>query len=335
MTTDTTTEVRLPDAPPIPGLRFRLLRDDADYEPLAALLGVAHIADGVEWIPDAPSLKVEYENTTGFDPRRDVLLAEVDGRVVAFGRGLRELRNEKAVYFAQGSVHPDFRRRGIGRALLHYNEARLREAADAHDDPGGRELGGWAADGEIGARELLVAEGYEPIRYGFAMRRPGLADLPAAALPDGLEIRPATESHRRAIFDADNEAFRDHWGHRESTEEDFRWLFGQPELDTDLWRVAWDGDEVVGSVMTFVFKSENDALRVRRGWLERISVRRPWRRRGVATALIVAALAGLRDAGMAEAMLGVDAENQTGALQLYESLGFRVHDRGVTYRKAW
>jgi mycothiol synthase len=335
MTSYTTTDVVVPNAPDIPGLRFRLLRDDADYEPLAALIADTHLADGVEWIPDAGSLRVDYENMAEFDPRRQVILAEVDGRLVAFGRFHRELRDDTAVYMTQGNVHPDYRRRGLGRAILRYNVDRLVELASSRADTRQREFGAWATQGEVGGRALLESEGYRAIRYGFAMRRPTLDDLPAAPLPHGVELRPVSEADHRAIFDADNEAFRDHWGHRESTDEDFRALFGQPDLNTDLWRVAWDGSDVAGSVLTFVFGSENATLGVKRGWLERISVRRPWRRRGLAKALIVSALAGLRDAGMTEAMLGVDSENPTGALQLYESLGFVERDRGYSYRKAW
>jgi ribosomal protein S18 acetylase RimI-like enzyme len=87
--------------------------------------------------------------------------------------------------------------------------------------------------------------------------------------------------------------------------------------------------------MSWIWRAENETLGVRRGWLERISVRRPWRKRGLATALIVSALEGLRDRGMTDAMLGVDAENVTGALGLYEKLGFRVKDRSTNYRKAF
>jgi mycothiol synthase len=335
MTTDTTADISVPYAPAIPELRFRHLRDRADYAPLATLLAESHLADGVEWVPDPASLEVEYENMAGFDPRRQVILAEVGGRLVAFGRNQREQRGDTLVYITQGSVHPDFRRRGLGRAILHYNRDRLLEMASASLDDRPREFGAWAAEGEVGGRLLLESEGYRAVRFMFAMRRPTLDDLPAAALPDGLEIRPVSEAHHRPIFDADNEAFRDHWGHRESTEEDFRWMFAHPDLNTDLWRVAWDGDEVAGAVETFVFPAENAKLGVNRGWLERIAVRRPWRRRGVAKALIVSALEGLREAGMSEAMLGVDAENLTGALRLYESLGFVERDRAYTYRKAF
>ena len=78
------------------------------------------------------------------------------------------------------------------------------------------------------------------------MIRRSLEDIPEAPLPEGLEIRDVRAAAHRAIFEADNEAFRDHWGHREQTDEDFQGLFGLPDLDTALWSVAWDGDEVVG-----------------------------------------------------------------------------------------
>lgn len=326
-------DVRVAGAPPIPGLRFRLLRDD-DYAPLAGLITDAHLTDHVEWMPDEASLRAELENRPDFDPRRQVIVGEVDGRVIAYAQHVRERRDDKSIYFAEGKIHPDYRRLGIGRALLHHNLARLRLIASDHDADG-REFGCWITAGEVGARVLLESEGFTPVRFGFAMRRPTLDNLPLVALPEGLEIRPVDDAHHRSIFEADNEAFRDHWGHREQQEEDFRFLFGHPSLDTRLWRVAWDGDEVAGSVVTFIFESENAKLGVRRGWLERVSVRRPWRRRGLARALIVSALTGLRDAGMDEAMLGVDSENPTGALRLYESLGFGVHDRSTAYRKAW
>ncbi len=87
--------------------------------------------------------------------------------------------------------------------------------------------------------------------------------------------------------------------------------------------------------MTFVWPTENAALGLSRGWLEHISVRRPWRRRGLASALIADALRALRDAGLDEAALGVDAENVSGALRVYEALGFRRVRTGVSYRKAF
>jgi mycothiol synthase len=90
---------------------------------------------------------------------------------------------------------------------------------------------------------------------------------------------------------------------------------------------------VAGAVMNFVFAEENERLGVRRGWLEHISTRRPWRRRGVAAALIADSLRELRARGLDEAALGVDSENLSGALRLYESLGFRRFKTGIAFRK--
>jgi mycothiol synthase len=74
-------------------------------------------------------------------------------------------------------------------------------------------------------------------------------------------------------------------------------------------------------------------LGLSRGWLEHISVRRPWRKRGLATALIAETLRLFQDMGLEEGALGVDSENPTGALRLYESLGFRRHRTGISFRK--
>jgi ribosomal protein S18 acetylase RimI-like enzyme len=70
-----------------------------------------------------------------------------------------------------------------------------------------------------------------------------------------------------------------------------------------------------------------------RGWIARVSVRRPWRRRGIASALTAAGLRALRERGMTSAQLGVDSENPTGALGVYERLGFAVAERATTFRR--
>ena len=162
-------------------------------------------------------------------------------------------------------------------------------------------------------------------------------EIASGFLGDGsmatIEVRPVVESDHRRIWDADVEAFRDHWDAAVRTEEDFAAWFATPGIDTSLWRVAWDGDEVAGSVMNFVWPEENEQLGVARGWLEHISVRRPWRKRGLAGALIVDSLRALKAQGLIEGALGVDAENPSGALRLYESLGFRRHQTGIAFRK--
>jgi mycothiol synthase len=230
-------------------------------------------------------------------------------------------------------VYPDVRRRGLGTALLDWSFARVRQRAAAEDSDAPIIVQGDAEAQEVGHRALLAAAGFEPVRHFFLMRRPTLDDVPDVPLSDGLEIRPVTEDQRHQILEAEFEAFKDHWGSREPSEEDFALTLGRAELDTDLWVVAWDGDQVAGVVENWIWADENAELGVQRGWLERISVRRPWRRRGLARALTARSLVRLREAGMAEGMLGVDSENANGALGLYEGLGFEIHSRSAAYRR--
>jgi mycothiol synthase len=320
----------LEGAPPIPGLRARFFTDARDYEPLAALTIAANAFDEIPYLPTPHNIQVEMEAAEGADPVDDVVLVEVDGRLVAAAGIERVIREEIPNYQIWGTVDPEFRRRGLGTALMGWTLDRARVRA-SREDPGIRvDLASFAEDSETGHRALLAAVGLKPARHFFLMRRTGLGDVPDAPLPDGLEIRPVSQDQWRTILDAENEAFRDHWGHREMTDGDYQRTF---ELDTSLWVVAWDGDQVAGVVQNWIWPEENERLGVKRGWLEHISVRRPWRRRGLARAITAASLVRLHEAGLDEAMLGVDSENPNGALGLYEGLGFAMRSRAAAYRR--
>lgn len=321
--------------PAIPGLRFRPFAGPDDWAGMAELIRAAARADGDDYMPSPETLQADTEHRPNFVTARDLLIAEVDGRMVARADGWFAVRDGRPVHHIDGSVHPDWRRRGIGRAMLAWNEARAR--AFAGTDPAARGpdavTSAWVSEIDPGGAALYEATGYAAYRYAFLMIRPRLDDVEEPPLPDGLELRPVRDADHRRIWEAEDEAFRDHFEHRTQSDADFVAHFAQPDLDTSLWRVAWDGDEVAGVVQSWIWADENEALGVRRGWLERISVRRPWRRRGLGRALTAAALVGLRERGMTEAMLGVDAENPTGALGLYRAVGFEVRHRVTGYRK--
>jgi mycothiol synthase len=294
----------------------------ADWPAIARVVNAARRADGADEVRSAESLAAEFANVL---LERDGLVAETpDGSLVGFGFGYTVERDGALVGELIGGVHPASRRHGIGTALFERNRGRLAADLAVDPHPGPRELRSYALDIEAADIALLVAEGFVPVRFGFEMRRYLTGSLPVHALPAGLELRPVTTDRYRTIFDADNEAFEDHWGHRPPTEADFRTRFETSETDTSLWCVAWDGDEVAGVVMNGIFADENAQIGLRRGWLEHVSVRRPWRGRGLAKALCAASFGVLREHGMEEAWLGVDGSNPTGAVRLYEGLGFHV-----------
>jgi mycothiol synthase len=324
-------------APAIDGLSARFFSDASDYAPLAALFRAASEADDVPWQPTAQQVQLEFDAEDGADPVHDVVLVEVGGHLVAATGVERAIRDGTPNYEMWGSVDPAFRRRGIGTWLMAWALDRARERASREDPLVAVKLASFSEDNEIGHRALLAGVGLEPVRHFFLMRRPlseAMSEaIPDAPLPDGLEIRPVTQDQWRAIFDAENEAFRDHWGHREGTERAFQTTYAHDELDTSLWVVAWDGDQIAGVVQNWIWPEENRALGVERGWLEHISVRRPWRRRGLARAITAESLRRFRDRGLEDAMLGVDSENPNGALGLYEGLGFALRSRAAAYRR--
>lgn len=322
-----------PGSPLTDGLGFRAFDPNRDYPGLTEILQAQMLKDHVQWVPSEASIRNDYENMAGFAPAADAIVGEIDGRIVAMGAVIRQLRGGEVEYMLDGVVDPPWRRRHIGAAILRWQETRARERLADEPVRDGAHLMSWVEDTRAGSLALLAGAGYRQIRFGFMMVRDLGEPIPDIPLPDGLKVRPVVEAHHRAIFEAENEAFRDHWNHREQEEVDFVRTFAQPDLDTSLWRVAWDGNEIAAVVQNFIFPEENERLGVKRGWLEHISTRRPWRRRGLASALTVASFHAFRERGLDETALGVDSENPNGALGLYEGLGFRKLQTGIAHRK--
>ncbi len=324
----------VPDPPTFPGLRFRGIRRPDDIGPAVAMANRCQEADGVPERETREEWENWLEHDSRRDPEHDILLAEVDGRLVGLTLGGWELDNDGGHnYQTWGCVDPEWRRRGLGTALLRWTEARQHQVADGHPAEVPKRLESWCWVQETARSRILEANGYAPIRYWFEMERPHLDDLPEPVFPDGVEVRPVREEDLRRIFEVEVAAFRDHFGGIDDTPEAFERMVHDPRRDSSLWVVAWHGDEIVGQSLNRINHASNAALGVHRGWINAVGVLRSWRRQGIGRALVAHSLHLLRDAGMTSAGLAVDAENPHGALGLYEDLGFAVTQRGRIYRK--
>jgi mycothiol synthase len=326
--------VILPDAPSISGLTFRNFRGEVDYPDMLAVIEGSKDADGIERTDSLDDFKRAYEYLHNCDPYQDILIAEIEGELIGYNRVFWDkLDDGTRIYTLFGFMLPKWRRHGIGRTMLHQAERRLREIAVDHPEDGPKFFQSWAADTEVGTYKLLESEDYKPVRYSFEMVRDLSVPIIDVPMPDGLEVRPVEDDHLWLIFEAMNEAFRDHWGHRDATKEEYEQWMKYPQFKPEHWKVAWDGDQITGTVQNIINEEENEEYKRKRGYTENIFVRRPWRKRGLARALLTQSLSYLKQLGMTEAALGVDAENLSGALRLYESVGFQAAKRYTEYRK--
>lgn len=297
----------------------RPYRGRDDLAGLAAVINTRMDAEGGENHTTVGELAQQYEHLTNCDPATDILLAEKDGIIVGYARTTwQDVAEGYRQYWVVAESRPDHP--GLLNDLYDWVEARAMEVAASHP-PGEKYLVMWT-DEVMSRAGVLRSRGYTAFRYGFEMVRPHLDDIPERPLPDGVEVRPVEDMHLRAIWEAEAEAFRDAWAYTERTEEDWKSWQDDPNWDPALWQVAWRGDRVVGQVRTFIDPVENERFGRARGYTEYISTAREWRRMGIAGSLICSSLRRLREIGMAEAALGVDAESRTGAQRLYRSLGY-------------
>jgi mycothiol synthase len=257
------------------------------------------------------------------DLRKDAWLIEDErGRAAAYGLCWVEAPPGEIV--ADQTVDPAARGRGLSRVLLEAAEARgeelFRAAAPTNDGC----LGVWAHESDAPRIELYERRGYTRVRTFLRLERDLGPDLEESAWPAGITIAGFRRGRdEAAVHAATEEAFRDHF--RPAVMDLEEWLqfrFTRDDLDLGLWFVAWDGAEVAGEALAFETPLG--------GYLDELSVRSRWRRRGVGRALLLTACAELRRRGQPRAYLGVDSENPTGAMHLYASAGFRS-TRGQTF----
>jgi mycothiol synthase len=337
MSTDVKTkeEIIVENAPDIPGLFFRGFRGEEDYPHMADIINATKVTDQLEWALTAEDITRNYQHLVRCDPYKDMLFTEVDGEVVGYSRctWAEELNGDYLyIYFVY--LKPDWRGLGIGKAMSRQQQDRLREIASEHPADARKYFQAATADSQTWWEALLTQDGFEPVRYGIGMVRPCADPMEPHPLPEGLEIRPVKEEHYRQIWEANQEAFQDHWGFVPATEENFKEWLDNPNFMPHLWKVAWDGNEVVGMVGNYIDENENEEYERKRGYTEDIFVRRPWRRRGVARALLTQSVVMFQEMGMEETCLGVDTQNPNGAKRLYESVGYKENKRQIIYRKA-
>ena len=294
-----------------------------DAPEIVDLLNACDVAETGE--PDSTLEDLENDwSMEGFDPARDAWVAEGPHGLVGYAYAGDQFRTGELE--ADLWVHPDHHEPELGGRLLGLAERRAAQLAveRGYDDP---RLDVYCIAANRAKRELLRRHGYELARTVYRMTVDLAGEVPAAPVPDGLEIRTfRLEADEPTMFTTMREAFVDHF--RRSDEPFAAWrarLLGHPNFTPELWWLAWDGDEAVGAVIAY----DHGDL----GWIQGLGVRPQWRRRGLGAALLAHAFAAFEARGQRRVDLGVDAEGETRPLRLYERAGMQASSAYELYAR--
>lgn len=270
-------------------------------------------------------LALEWKSP-GFNIETNGIVAvNADGRIVGYEEFANE--HEHAKLRTDGYVHPQYKGLGIATSMMQLVEERarkdiplappearvyLRSMLDSHDKDG---------------RSVHENCGFSLIRYNWRMQVELETAPPAVDWPDGIELRPFVKGeHDRAVWETQNEAFRDHWGSHDIPFDEWALgKFGRSDFDPSLWMIAWDGDQIAGISL--------NRYRMDIGWIGNLGVRRPWRKIGLGYALLTHSFGEFYKRGTKTIGLGVDAQNPTGATRLYIKAGMYAASEFVTYEK--
>lgn len=334
-----TTQIIVPDFPNIEGLNFRSIRGEEDADVLNAVHAGRITHDKIdlslhhEDLPNLDGLRYDLAQAVAAGEHDQWIVVQIHKRVVGYSQLASWHEDDEVwVYFIGGWVLPEWRGKGIGTGMLHWGEALARQLAALQHPKERFEYAANASCTEQDAIALLLNEGYYIGFTTLEMRFDISTTLPATPpLPEGIEVRPALPEHYPLIISSIIESYQNAF-----PENRFRTTFDRlayysaelrkPKYNPKLWYVAWDGNEVAGQVFLVI---ENGQV-----YVNQVSIRPVWRRKGLARALLIRALRDMRERGEELIWLDTYAEYQTRAMNLYRSLGFYVAKEFPRYRKS-
>jgi mycothiol synthase len=314
----------------VPGLvPLRVAVEETDH------LGLFTSAEDVRQACTRPTWQPEQNSFVAVAP---------DGQIV--GNSWLVVRHgvNEVMFNLHGHVHPAWRGRGIGQQLL---DAVLARARERIGEAGGQHS--WLQSGGVhdapqdgGRIALFEKNGFELARWGVDMRRelPGLGKIapiiPIVQEPAGIRLR----KWRAGVDDEAvgwllNDAFQDSWNYTQIVMDEWFHYLRSGWMDFEHSVLAWDAaNERMAGACVNVCNERTFQRRGRRElYVDDLAVRREYRKRGVATALLAWTLNRADHMGMQSVALDADAENPTGAVRLYTRLGFEIISKTRVYRQ--
>jgi ribosomal protein S18 acetylase RimI-like enzyme len=314
-------------------LTMRPYAGEADLAPITELLNLCDAADRLDDNYAIDDLRVEFADPR-LDPANDMRLWEDgDGRLVAFGQTWINREGDKIDGSLYWRVLPSARGAGLEDEIMAWGCERIRAAGQEAGKPA--VIFSFTRDHDQYSQDVLRRHAMAPVRYFFRMTRPLDEPIADAELPEGFVLRHVvSDADVAGWVEAFNQSFIDHWNFHPMTVEGHRHWLQHPAYRAERDLIAEAPDGTIAAFCFCEIDPEDNARNNRNeGWIGILGTRRGFRKLGLGRAMLLHGLRRLKADGVDTAKLNVDAENPTGALRLYESVGFRVAQRGLSYSK--
>ena len=294
---------------------------DAEVAEIRELVAVVLQADGLHPLSEHVWLHVSH----GGDNHDQHFLMRQGGVLVGYAH--LDATDDVAGPSAELAVHPNHRRLGIGRELV---ESMLSTVPD-------KKLRLWAHGEQSAAIELARSMNFINTRVLWQMRRSLRTPLSPPVLPPGVSLRTfSPDLDAQAWLEINSRAFANHPEQGGWLVADLESRMGEPWFSTDgfILAISDDTGDIAGFHWTKVHGATGHAAHAHEalGEVYVVGVDPHWQGTGLGRALTVIGLQHLRDLGLSQAMLYVDATNSP-ALNLYSSLGFTRWDTDVLYQR--
>ncbi|MEG4506022.1 GNAT family N-acetyltransferase [Microcoleus sp. F6_B4] len=314
-------------------LSGRCYAGDRDLDAIAHLINTCESVDRLDEGTSISELQQEF-NAPSLDKARDIRLWEdAEGKLIGFAQLSVSEPGEVIDGWLWFRVHPGARGGDVEAGAIAWGEVRMREVSAMR---GARvKLRTYARAEDCDRISLLTSNGFKADRYFYRMARSLSEPIPEPHFPEGFALRQFPgEQDAAAWVEMFNQSFIDHWNHHDLTVDKFKRELAKPDYrnDLDLIAVADDGT-FVSFCYCEICVQECDRTGRNEGWIACLGTRRGFRKMGLGRAMLLAGLHRLKAAGVATAILGVDAENSSGALRLYESAGFHNIRNSISYVK--
>jgi mycothiol synthase len=295
-----------------------------DPEAITELIRAGEIALHGEAETTLEDIQHEWQSPD-FNPETDssVIFAS-SGQLVAY---IRIDHHDHAHIYFDWEIHPEYRDQDLGFYLVHLAEKRAQEHIPLADPDLRILLLSIADNRDVMARQLFEQNGFHLVRHYWRMAIE-MQEIPAEPQwPMGITVRTMAPGMERAVFEADDAIFKDHWGYiPDKYEEWLYWMTGREGFDPTLWFLAMDGEQIAGISLCAIEPTTG-------AWVQTLGVLRPWRRQGLALALLQHSFRAFYERGLHTVYLAVDAQSLTGATRLYERAGMHTVRQSDRYEK--